>query len=150
MGQWYNGITAVSKTVNRGSIPCWPANINTNMFSILVLTALMFKHFLADFVFQTSWMTRDKAYYGKSGGLWHAGFHGFLTFCFLLIFKIPLFFCLLLGVFDSFLHYHIDYVKSNWIRKNSPTPNSQAYWTVHGIDQFLHFLTYVVIVVLLQ
>jgi len=117
---------------------------------LTILVFLMMKHVVADYVLQFPWMWRDKAYYGKFGGLAHAGFHGLLTFFVLLPTSVPVFYSFLLGLLDSLAHYHIDYVKSRWIKKHAPFPNTQEYWTVHGIDQFLHFLTYAAIVTLVQ
>jgi hypothetical protein len=117
---------------------------------LILLVLLMLKHTVADYMLQYRWMWEDKAYYGKFGGLVHAGFHGALTSIILLFLGIPVLYSFALGLLDAVAHYHIDYVKSNWIRKNSPIPNSQMYWIMHGIDQFLHFLTYVAISTLIQ
>ena len=109
----------------------------------------MLKHTIADYVVQTSWMIVEKSQYGKKGGLAHAGVHGFLTVLILLLFNVPFFYSILLGAMESVLHYHIDFYKSNWMKKHKPDPNSQLYWTAHGIDQYLHFLTYVLLIILL-
>ena len=122
--------------------------INTSMEMIVILIMLMIKHTFADYFFQTPWMWTAKSTYGKPGGLAHAGFHGFLTACFLVPFSVPVLYCLLLGVLDAVVHYHIDFVKSSYRKKHKIQHNSQLYWTVHGIDQFLHFMTYVVISIL--
>lgn len=118
---------------------------------LTLLVFLMLKHTVVDYMLQYPWMWEDKAYYGRFGGLIHAGFHGLLTSSILLLLlDIPVFYSFALGLLDTVAHYHIDYVKSNWIKNNSPTPNTQMYWTVHGVDQFLHFLTYIAIIILVQ
>ena len=119
------------------------------MNTLLLLTLLMLKHTIADYVMQTSWMITDKSQYGKQGGIAHAGFHGILTALILLLFSVPFLYALILSMLESSIHYHIDYIKSKWMRKNNPSPNSQLYWTAHGIDQYLHYLTYVLLIILL-
>ena len=116
---------------------------------LLLMSALMLKHTIADYVLQTTWMIFDKSQYGKSGGIAHAGLHGVLTLIILLIFSVPFVYALILSVAESFIHYHIDYTKSTWMKKHKPDPNSQLYWTAHGIDQYLHYLTYVALIILL-
>ena len=39
-----------------------------------------------------------------------------------------------------------DWVKSNIWREKKYTSQDQMYWITHGIDQGLHFLTYVLII----
>jgi hypothetical protein len=48
-------------------------------------------------------------------------------------------------VIDVMLHYHIDYVKSNYSIRYPSLPSEQKYWVVHGTDQLMHVLTYVLI-----
>ena len=50
---------------------------------------------------------------------------------------------------DYVFHYHIDYVKSNLWKRYNYGPNDQMYWVIHGTDQFLHLMTYVLIIYLL-
>mgnify|MGYP001494538601 CR=1 FL=1 len=47
----------------------------------LLILILLFqvKHLLADFIWQTGWMVRNKGTYGHLGGIAHAGLHGLLT-----------------------------------------------------------------------
>ena len=121
---------------------------------LAVLTWLMVKHFVADYFLQTKWMIVEKAEYGKLGGLVHAGEHAILTGVVLGIMGIgwP---TLLLMVIDFILHYQIDWTKSNYLRGRfafSPLPMDQSdyqYWWAMGLDQFGHYLTYVLIVLIL-
>lgn len=113
-----------------------------------LITLLMTKHVIADYFMQYSWMIRDKGTYGAWGGIAHSGYHGLLTFAVLMLFPIPIIYALLLSIGDSVIHYHIDYTKSNFWKSKNLTPMDQAYWITHGVDQFAHFLTYVVIVIL--
>lgn len=113
-----------------------------------LFTLFALKHLIADYYTQYSWMIRDKATYGAWGGIAHAGWHGILTFFVLEIFGLPFILSLLFGILDSVLHYHIDYVKSNFWKSKNLGPSDQMYWAVHGTDQFLHIMTYVLIILL--
>ena len=118
------------------------------------LFLLMVKHTIADYFTQYKWMMKDKATYGAWGGLAHAGWHGILTF--LVLYWNPfavmstLLMIILLSIIDSVFHYHIDYVKSNIWKSKQLTPIDQLYWAVHGVDQFLHMATYILIIYILS
>ena len=121
---------------------------------LTVLTWLMIKHFVADYFLQTSWMISEKADYGKPGGLVHAGEHGVLTWVTLAILGFG-WLGLIMAIADMIIHYHIDWCKSNYLRGNfafSLMPLDQSdpqYWWAMGMDQFAHYMTYVLIVVVL-
>jgi hypothetical protein len=115
---------------------------------LLVFTGLLIKHIIADYFIQANFMFKDKHLYGSRGGLSHAETHGVLTWVVLAPF-IGWILALGLAFLDTFMHYHIDYVKSNYSIRNPTSPSEQKYWIVHGIDQLLHILTYVLIVYLL-
>ena len=113
-----------------------------------LFTLFALKHLIADYYTQYSWMIKDKGIYGAWGGIAHAGWHGILTFFVLEIFGLPFILSFLFGILDSVLHYHIDYVKSNFWKSKNLGPSDQMYWAVHGTDQFLHIMTYVLIILL--
>ena len=110
-----------------------------------MLLWLITKHIIADYYLQFSWMFKYKAIYGHPGGLAHAGLHGIFTFIVFSAFVNP-FVAFNLAMLDSVLHYHIDFVKSNVWKAKQLTPSDQLYWIVHGTDQFLHFLTYFLLI----
>lgn len=114
------------------------------MIEFWALCALLAKHTVFDYFVQTGYMIKDKANYGAAGGLLHSGSHGVGTFIALapLVSVSTAFLC---AVADTIVHYHIDYVKSNIMRKRQPSSMTQEYWILHGIDQALHILTYIVI-----
>ena len=116
--------------------------------TILILTFLFAKHIIADYFLQRSWMFKDKGIYLARGGLIHAKSHGVLTFFALLFLSVDPMLALGLGCLDAVLHYHIDYIKSNVWKSKQLTPNDNLYWAVHGVDQFTHFLTYILIVLI--
>ena len=53
---------------------------------------------------------------------------------------------LLLGLVDSIIHYHIDFIKSNIWKEKKLKPTDQTFWVIHGVDQLLHGLTYIFII----
>jgi len=117
------------------------------MEPLILLTFLFTKHILADYFFQRAWMFPDKGVYGAWGGVAHAITHAILT-SFILMFFTDVFTAQALAVLDGFLHYHIDYIKNNVWKNKKLTPMDNLYWMIHGTDQFLHFLTYILIVFL--
>ena len=113
-----------------------------------LFTLFALKHLIADYYLQFSWMIKHKAIYGHWKGLAHSELHGFLTWLVLWFSGFGFFWSLLMGVLDTALHYHIDYVKSNIWKNKNLGPSDQMYWAVHGTDQFLHMMTYVLIIFL--
>lgn len=116
--------------------------------TLALITLLIIKHTIADYFMQYSWMIKDKGTYGAWGGIAHSGYHGLLTFVVLLLFVNPDI-AFLFGVLDSIIHYHVDYVKSNFWKSKKLTAMDQQYWIAHGVDQLAHFLTYIGIIYIL-
>lgn len=112
---------------------------------LILLALLFFKHFLIDFVAQTDQMVREKGKYGAEGGLVHSGQHALLTFWIVLLFAPLLAFPL--ALLDGILHYHIDWAKMNISR--GLTPADHKFWVWIGVDQLLHYLTYLIIVAII-
>lgn len=117
-----------------------------------VLLALFIKHFICDFPLQHSaWMYRNKGTYGHPGGLAHSGVHYVGT---TLVFTAMLFHAgwsnadivhvaAKMAVFDLIIHYHVDWAKMNIGAYFDLRPdNSNWFWTLLGVDQLLHALTY--------
>jgi hypothetical protein len=117
------------------------------METIIVLLALFgIKHFLADFLWQFPYMVQDKGQYGASGGMTHASVHGLLTFFVLIGFARPED-AVTLALIDAFVHYHIDWSKTNLSR--NLTINDHRFWVWFGLDQTLHYLTYIAIIAII-
>lgn len=108
----------------------------------LILILLFVKHFLADFVWQTERMLKDKGHFGRLGGYEHAGLHGALTYVILMHF-LPIQICAVLACFDAILHYHADWFKIHATVKLTVT--DKLYWFWFGLDQFIHAMTYLAI-----
>ncbi len=106
----------------------------------------MIKHYIFDYFVQTRYQFKDKHIYGADGGMLHAGLHGIGSFIVLWSAGVGIWSALAVGfLLDSFIHYHIDYIKSSSLAMANPplTPNDHQYWIMHGIDQGAHFATYV-------
>jgi hypothetical protein len=114
------------------------------METVIVLLALFgVKHFLADFLWQYPYMISDKGHYGAPGGLVHAGIHGILTFFILIGFVRPED-AVTIALIESAVHYHIDWAKTNLNR--GLTIEDRWFWIWFGLDQTLHYLTYIAII----
>lgn len=110
----------------------------------LLLSLFGIKHFIADFPLQYQYMVQEKGIYGATGGLHHAGVHACLTFLVLVPFATNASLLLLLPVLDGIIHYHIDWTKQQLNRGLSI--KDDRWWTLMGLDQCLHYLTYVGII----
>lgn len=119
--------------------------MNNVLFLVLLFTI---KHFVVDYILQRKYQYTHKGTYGHAGGLLHAGLHGIGTYFVLMIGSlIPIVAVLLFSLLDSVIHYHVDWAKTNINAKMKWAPNSHdEYWILLGLDQFLHSLTYILIV----
>lgn len=105
---------------------------------IEVFVLLFTKHFILDFIFQTPYQYLNKGKYGHPGGLLHSGLQGSGTF-------------LILGwqaaLIDLVIHYHIDWAKVQVNSRFKLKPdNSEKFWWLLGLDQYLHYMTYALLV----
>ena len=52
-----------------------------------------------------------------------------------------------LALADGVIHYHVDWAKMNLNAKMGWGPNThEQFWWLLGLDQFLHALTYIILV----
>lgn len=109
---------------------------------ILLLALFGIKHFICDFLLQFSYMQKSKGIYGGAGGIHHAGIHGIFTFL-ILIFLVP-HIAFWAALTDFVAHYHIDWAKQKLIR--GLTIADRNFWILFGLDQCLHYLTYIGII----
>jgi hypothetical protein len=84
---------------------------------------------------------------GQLGGAVHAGVHAIGTIVVATAFVYPLTITtLLIALFDGIAHYLIDGAKSKLNNYYGVAPtNSEYFWRLMGLDQLLHYLTYVII-----
>lgn len=111
------------------------------MNALFLVTLLLFKHFWADWFFQSSKMA------AKKGADWrwlaaHCGIHILLSAPILLFFT-TLYTALFLLAVEFIVHYAIDWLKSRPIlSKLYPMP-SHNFWVLIGLDQLAHQVFYV-------
>lgn len=110
---------------------------------LLFLSLLIIKHFLCDFVFQNSWMIKEKGIYGRLGGIVHSLIHGIGTFIVSITLTSDFSLSYILFGIDFLTHYHIDWLKSNLSNKYKSTDSK--FWIWLGADQMAHYLVYVFI-----
>jgi len=107
---------------------------------IEIMTALLIKHFFADYVFNN--IPSNKHRYGSLGSLRHLGIH--MVGCFLaLMWFLPLEIVIYAMFFDGFIHYHEDWIKTKYLYRRKVSTNFRR--AITGLDQLIHMLTYVVI-----
>jgi Protein of unknown function (DUF3307) len=118
--------------------------------ALLILAAvavLMAKHAVADFYLQTPYQYLNKGTYGHPGGLVHAGIHVALTpLVYLVLVPGSLLIAGAIALGEFLLHYHIDWLKEQVVKRNGLTAGDRGFWHLLGTDQLLHGLTYLVIV----
>lgn len=111
-----------------------------------LMLVLATKHFIADFLLQTTAMAKGKA----AGRGWlaplllHAFAHASLTFLIALVFCPRAWW---IAVVEFVLHATLDRLKALTGRGAGLDPSQPLYWWLFGFDQYLHQLTNVGIVV---
>ena len=109
---------------------------------LAVVAALLVKHFLFDFVFQTPFQLRNKHRYGHPGGLLHAALHVAGSVPAVLIARCAP--AVAAGVLTAefLVHYHVDWIKEQALRRTGWSSAGAPYWAVFGADQLVHGLWY--------
>jgi len=118
------------------------------MLEVLILFALFsLKHFVIDFPLQTKFQYSNKGIYGHPGGILHSSLHGLGTFLCLFYFSPAIWLAFVCGLLDAIIHYHIDWakVKINSYYGLGPATH-ESFWWLLGLDQFLHYLTYIALI----
>lgn len=122
--------------------------IETIKQALLLLLALQVKHIICDGPLQTLQMVRDKSVYLKPLGVIHALIHSVGSFVVLLLVGLPLVFALQLVLLEFVLHYHIDFIKEKIVKQFGWYHSDGPFWWALIVDQTLHHMSYVLIVVL--
>ncbi len=124
-------------------------NIDPNII-LLAISWFTIKHFFADFVFQSQSQFKYKHIYGHWGGLAHAGIHGVCSVpVFLILPAASLLVAVSLISAEIIVHYHLDWLKKNYVLNKGLTTRNRRYWIAFGLDQLLHMMTYIAIIYLL-
>jgi hypothetical protein len=123
-----------------------------NYTLLMIMTSFIVKHFVVDFLLQTKYQYANKHILGHPGGLLHSWLHSVVTIIIIGHF-FPVFDYKILtaiGLFDFVLHYVTDWLKMNInIKMNWKADNSPFFWWLMGLDQLIHYMTYVIILYLL-
>jgi hypothetical protein len=115
-----------------------------DLLNLIFLSLLLFqiKHLLFDFVLQTARQVRHKGDYLHPAGFVHAGGHALGSIPALLVLTRAPGVIAAFVVFEFVFHYHIDWAKAQVDRKLRLSNTSSLYWTIFGLDQIAHQLTY--------
>lgn len=112
------------------------------MTIVLVFALLFVKHFLFDYPFQTAREIRYKGNFTDPRGATHSYKHMAGT-AVIFAFFTPMW--MVLAMMDLFTHYLIDLTKVKLSRGLAPA--DKRFWNLLGLDQLLHHLVYVLMVV---
>ncbi len=124
--------------------------------ALFMLSVFMVKHFFCDFhpKIQTPAMFMNKGTYGHPGGIAHAFVHVvaslFVLLAYFSFYAGNYMFLGIVGllVFEGLVHYHMDWFKMWLCKRSDYTPNKGEFWYWLGLDQLVHFFTYVIMVLL--
>lgn len=120
------------------------------LLALAAVGVLMLKHAIADFFLQTRYQYCNKGIYGHPGGIIHAGIHVALTpLVYLVLAPASLALAAAIAAGEFLAHYHIDWLKEWIVRGRGWTAQEAAFWHALGADQFVHGLTYLLIVAIL-
>jgi hypothetical protein len=109
---------------------------------LLALLIFQIKHFLCDFVLQTSNQVRNKGQYLHMAGITHAGLHMLGSIpAVLILTQVPIVVAALV-LAEFLVHYHTDWAKAQIDRALRLNDTNTLYWTIFGSDQMIHQLTY--------
>lgn len=108
----------------------------------LLFVGLELKHYVADYFLQPGWMLAGKGDFRKVGGYAHAGAHALLTGLVLLLAGVPLGWLVAIILAEFVIHYGLDYAKIAYSRGVHVDAQPRRFWSLHGLDQIFHQLTY--------
>jgi hypothetical protein len=114
------------------------------LLTLGVLACLQLKHFAADYLLQTPWIIAGKGRFDRPGGYVHAGIHAVLSMPALLLAGLDLPKMAALCAAEFVVHFAIDHGKALISRESNKGPTTASFWALHGGDQCIHHLTYLV------
>lgn len=125
----------------------------TPEYALVIMVGLIIKHFICDFPIsiQTPWMFLNKGTYGHPGGLVHSFIHAhvstvMLAWMWIIFRNFNVDLIIFLFPFEFLVHYHMDWFKVWYGKRKNWTPQTPEFWTFLGIDQMVHYLTYIVMI----
>jgi Protein of unknown function (DUF3307) len=117
--------------------------VTTEHLLLLGFTLFAVKHYICDFVLQTNDMIRSKGHWGEWRGIVHSVYHGVGTMVVIGIMGFGTVSFILMGLLDTVVHYHVDWAKQQLNSILKYTVDNPKFWNLLGLDQLLHQLTYV-------
>ena len=115
---------------------------------LAALTLFQVKHFACDFALQTERQIKAKGNYGQRAGMEHAGLHAVASLPALLVLTRSLEALVVVMLCEFLVHYHVDWSKAQIDKTRGFSDTSTAYWVVFGLDQLVHQMTYLVVVLI--
>jgi uncharacterized membrane protein YesL len=116
---------------------------------LALMAGFLTKHFVMDFPLQTQYQCQNKGKFGHPGGLLHSALHVVGTWIVILLalhwLNLTLIEFFLIGLVEFVVHYIIDWTKMNVNNYYKLTPSQDKYWSLLGLDQYLHSITYILI-----
>ncbi|SDB07019.1 DUF3307 domain-containing protein [Bauldia litoralis] len=112
---------------------------------LVVFTILQVKHFICDYPLQTHYQLKNKGTYGHPGGILHSGIQALGTIAAFIAVPPTLGLGVAIVVGEFLVHYHVDWIKANVMRRAGYTSDQSQFWWAIGADQLIHHLTYVAI-----
>lgn len=114
---------------------------------LIAIALLLVKHWLADFVWQTQWMVANKGNPTHPAVYAHSGVHVLCSLVSLLLCGIPLGWSMALVLAIEFAaHAAFDVIKANKSLGGRWRIDQPRFWTILGLDQLAHHMTYVFMV----
>lgn len=115
----------------------------TTICTITLMFLLVTKHLICDFYLQTEEMVKRKGTLFDLVGFSHSAIQGAGTFVCIIWFVNSFNEAVFLSIVDTILHYVIDFIKMNF---GCPDIRTRKFWNHIGLDQYLHYLTYIGII----
>jgi hypothetical protein len=119
------------------------ATNDLGMLAVRLFFFFFFKHFIADFCLQTPYMYKNKGNIWHPGGYLHAFVHAYLSLFILFGNHVQASVAFTLVFIEFWVHFGTDWAKVNINKATGWTAvNSEGFWVLLGLDQFIHSLTY--------
>ncbi len=121
-----------------------------NMLTFGLLVVFEIKHFVADYMLQTTYMLGK----GKKGNEWilplsaHCGVHALHTLVIVFIYTGSIYKALAATVFDFVTHFIMDRVKASPDMLGRFNPSQAEFWQSLGLDQGVHHIIHFLIILI--
>lgn len=121
-------------------MPIIVSNYGNEILILICMFLLVTKHLVCDFYLQTEEMVKRKGTLFDLVGFSHSVIQGIGTFVCIIWFANSFNEAVFLSIADMLLHYTIDFIKMNF---GCPDIRIRKFWIHIGLDQYLHYVTYI-------